>query len=206
MANRRAAQKLETRAQILQAAVDLFERDEDDEVTEVRLKDIAARAHVAIPSILYHFGSRIGLLRAVSAVLWDEVTSRLPQPGCPGGTAAAVASLLYPRADDGPATWALWRVGDEITWLEPSATEPYAGVFDRWICEHLECDGFAPEDAETLGRLIAPGLMMVNRRRLLNRAPADLADGFARSVDELLAAWSARQAPARAAQRARRTA
>jgi AcrR family transcriptional regulator len=206
MANRRAAQKLETRAQILQAAVDLFMRDEGDEVTEVRLKDIAVRAGVAIPSILYHFGSRIGLLRDVSTVLWEEVTGRLPQPGCAGGTTAAVAALLYPPADDGPAAWALWRVGDEITWLEPSATEPYAGVFDRWICEHLECDGFGPDDAEILGRLIAPGLMMVNRRRLLNRAPEELADGFARSVQELLAAWPAKELPARTLQRARRSA
>ena len=63
-----------TQAAIVDAALALYlEHDRIDP----SLDAVAERAGVAKATVLYHFESRIGLLRAVAARLYDEIVARL---------------------------------------------------------------------------------------------------------------------------------
>src|SRR5260221_2475575 len=168
--NMRAAQKEETRSRILAAGVALFEADHHG---EVKLKDIAAEAGVSIPTLLFHFGSRLQLLIAVGEELFAKAEHHGPEPGVEGGTLAAIERYLHPRRSR--AVRAVWRVGDEVAWLSPQTPEPYADGFRDRLPEHLLYDGFDQPDADILADLLAPGLMIGRRRMQVNHAPEQLA-------------------------------
>jgi AcrR family transcriptional regulator len=188
--NMRRAQKEETRARILDAAVTLFEAEHEG---EIKLKDIAAEAGVSIPTLLFHFGSRVQLLVAVGEQLVAKAQQHWPEPGLKGGTLEAIRRYLHPRL--GRTARAVWRVGDEITWLSPETTEPYAQRFRDRLSEHLVYDGFDRIDADIIANLLAPALMMVARRMQVNRASEQLARQFVESARLLIENWQAQGAP-----------
>lgn len=190
--NMRTAQKEETRSRILDAAVRLFEADHEG---EVKLKDIAAKAGVSIPTLLFHFGSRLQLLIAVGEELFAKADHHGPAPGIEGGTLAAIERYLHPRHSR--TVRAVWRVGDEVAWLSPHTTEPYANRFRDRLCAHLLHDGFDTPDAAILANLLAPAVMMVGRRMQVNRAPEQLARTFVESARLLLDNWQPQGAPRR---------
>jgi AcrR family transcriptional regulator len=183
----RLVQKQETRARILESAVELFESD----LEEVKLKDVAERAGVAIPTVLFHFGSRFQLLMAVAEVLLAEIQARFPAAGTVSGTEEAVEKVLHLQATS--ASRAVWRVGDEISWMVPGATEPTAERFRDWVHGHLLHDGYSGRDADRLADLIAPGLMMIMRRIRVNNAPEELAERELAAVRDVLARWPAKR-------------
>lgn len=195
--NMRTAQKEETRSRILSAAVTLFESDQPG---EIKLKDIAAEAEVSIPTLLFHFGSRLQLLIAVGEVLLEKSQHHGPEPGLKGGTVEAIQRYLHPRVRK--TSRAVWRVGDEITWLSPETTEPYAQSFRDRLCAHLLYDGFDKVDADLLADLLAPGLMMVARRMQVNRASEQLARRYVKAARLLIENWQVQGAPRRAPSRA----
>src|SRR5258706_1262709 len=117
--NMRRAQKEETRSRILAAAVALFEADHQG---EVKLKDIAAEAGVSIPTLLFHFGSRLQLLIAIGEELVARAEHHGPEPGLEGGTLEAIERYLHPRPSR--AVRAVWRAGDQVASLSPPATQP----------------------------------------------------------------------------------
>lgn len=188
--NMRRAQKEETRSRILDAAVALFESDHPG---EIKLKDIAAEADVSIPTLLFHFGSRLQLLIAVGEELVAKAQHHGPEPGLKGGTVEAIQRYLHPRVRR--TSRAVWRVGDEITWLSPETTEPYAQSFRDRLCAHLLCDGFDKVDADLLADLLAPGLMMVGRRMQVNQASEQLARRFVKAARLLIENWEPQGAP-----------
>ncbi|HEV7680313.1 MAG TPA: TetR/AcrR family transcriptional regulator [Candidatus Dormibacteraeota bacterium] len=188
--NMRTAQKEETRSRILAASVALFEADHQG---EVKLKDIAAEAGVSIPTLLFHFGSRLQLLTAVGEELFAKAEHHGPEPGVEGGTLAAIERYLHPRRSR--AVRAVWRVGDEVAWLSPQTTEPYAERFRDRLYAHLIYDGFDKRDADILADLLAPALMMVGRRMQVNQAPEELARRFVEAARLLIENWPAQGAP-----------
>ena len=190
--NMRLAQREETRSRILDGAIQLFEADSEG---EVKLKDIAAEAGVSIPTLLFHFGSRVQLLVAVGEELVAKAVRDWPEPGLEGGTVEAIQRYLHPRV--GKTARAVWRVGDEVTWLSPETTEPYAERFRNRLRAHLAGDGFDRVDADILADLLAPGVMMVSRRMGVNKAPERLARRFIKGVRLLLDNWHAQGAPRR---------
>jgi AcrR family transcriptional regulator len=188
--NMRTAQKEETRSRILDAGVALFEAEHEG---EVKLKDIAAEAGVSIPTLLFHFGSRLQLLIAIGEELVAKAEHHGPEPGVAGGTLAAIERYLHPRQSR--AVRAVWRVGDEVAWLSPQTTEPYAERFRDRLFEHLLHDGFDKPDADILADLLAPAVMMVGRRMQVNRAPEKLARRFVKATRLLIENWQVQGAP-----------
>jgi AcrR family transcriptional regulator len=81
-----------TRAAIVDAALALYL--EHDRI-EPSLDAVAERAGVAKATVLYHFESRVGLLRAVAARLYGEIVERLsPLDGYDSAAAWIRAYLL----------------------------------------------------------------------------------------------------------------
>jgi AcrR family transcriptional regulator len=183
--SQRLAQKEETRARILDSAVELFESDEG----EVLLKDVAEHAGVSIPTILFHYGSRFGLLQAVAEVLVAENTERWPDVASVRSTDEAMDTLLHLQRER--TSRSLWRVGDEISWLVPQASEPVAERFTGWLRDHLLRDGYPESEADRLADVLAPGLMMVIRRLRVNEASEALAERFLSGARDVLARWPA---------------
>lgn len=96
-----------TRAATVRAAVDAFV--EADGI-EVGLEEIAGRAGIAKSTILYHFGSRAALLRAVAVMLFQAQEAAVgPAVGDAGEW---VTGLL--RAQTAPTARLLHLVGDEL--------------------------------------------------------------------------------------------
>src|SRR5258708_3096047 len=188
--NMRTAQKEETRSRILDAGIALCEAEHEG---EVKLKDIAAEAGVSIPTLLFHFGSRLQLLIAVGEELFAKAEHHGPEPGLEGGTLAAIERYLHPRQSR--AVRVVWRVGDEVAWLSPQTTEPYAERFRDRLCAHLLYDGFDKPDADILADLLAPALMMVGRRMQVNHAPEQLARRFVAAARLLIENWRGQGGP-----------
>ena len=66
--------RTETQAAVVDAALELFLESDS---TDPSLDAVAERAGVAKSTVLYHFGSRLGLLQAVSDWLTAEMGARL---------------------------------------------------------------------------------------------------------------------------------
>src|SRR4029077_805945 len=111
----------EARRLILDSARELIARAGPD---GLRLQEIAAAAGISHPLILHHFGSRAGLVRALTqeaaAELRDRLVQSMTQPeyslgeqldqvfdAFRGGLAQRLAWLLVEDPDGGPANTAL---------------------------------------------------------------------------------------------------
>ena len=182
----RTEQKEETQALIVAAARELFE---EQHARDVRVKDIAERAGVAVGSVFFHHGSRAGLLGAVAGSAWDDLAARLPMPEDKCGLLAALEAFF--ATHDLPLARVLWRVGDELSWGQPDATEPASNALRQWIAGHLRAEGRPGRDAELLADLITPGMLFTGRRLVVNEAPEELAERFLASVRATLGHWPA---------------
>ena len=76
MLSRRERKKLETRARILRAALELFSEHGYD---EVRIEDIRDRADVANATFFAHFPTKASLISAFGVYLFSRVESRLSE-------------------------------------------------------------------------------------------------------------------------------
>jgi AcrR family transcriptional regulator len=88
--NLRVIQKEETRARILESAIELFLGSDTDDIT---IKDIAERAGISTPSVFFHFGTRVELLKAVGEELLRRAEAAMPQPGTVPGTFEALQNI-----------------------------------------------------------------------------------------------------------------
>jgi len=115
---RRRLDPAEAREAILKAAEDLLVRDGPD---GLRLTEIAARAGVSHPNVLYHFGSvaqlQAQLAERVVARLADDIAAAfLAENGDTMPIGLAVAEVFRVFGDGG--------YGRLIAWLTLSANEP----------------------------------------------------------------------------------
>jgi AcrR family transcriptional regulator len=116
----------------------------------LRLQDVAKRAGVSHPTILHHFGSREGLVRALNRQAFERLTQT-----------AITGSRTRDSSNDGVAvTFAAYREGlaERLVWLMQSADQPPWGRLD--LLENVVQDlhqlrrsfaqkGFEPDIADT---------------------------------------------------------
>ena len=116
----------------------------------LRLQDVAKRAGVSHPTILHHFGSREGLVRALNRQAFERLTH-----------SAINSSRSSDSSNDGVAvTFAAYRDGlaERMVWLMQSADQPPWGRLD--LLENVVQDlhqlrrsfaqkGFEPDIADT---------------------------------------------------------
>jgi AcrR family transcriptional regulator len=97
--NARAAAVEATRTALLGAALELHREQWADEIT---LDELAARAGTTVQTLLRHFGTRDGLLRATAEWASDRVDSERPEvaPGDARAAAAAVCAEYEAHGDD----------------------------------------------------------------------------------------------------------
>jgi AcrR family transcriptional regulator len=121
----------------------------------IRLQEIAADVGIAHPTILHHFGSREGLLRALDTrairALTEDIEAMIRSPAAPGSGVDLVERLAQTMDQQGLARliawWALRGGGAEA----PGDLDPAALVQDvsDLIAERLrETEGSAPNDSE----------------------------------------------------------
>jgi TetR/AcrR family transcriptional regulator, repressor for neighboring sulfatase len=115
----------------------------------IRLKDVAKQAGVSHPTILHHFGSREGLVRALNLRTLEDLRTAL------------VGGMNAGNGDDGIAlTFAAYRNGlaQRMVWLLQSPVQPPAGsltIFDGIVQALHEArlgfarPGHAPDLADT---------------------------------------------------------
>lgn len=101
--------RTETQQAIIDAALELFVEHDD---TDVSLDAVAERAGVAKSTVLYHFGSRLGLLGAVGEHLWREMGSRLAPFDQYEDAPAFLRALL--RDGRSPRVRIFHQVGDRL--------------------------------------------------------------------------------------------
>jgi AcrR family transcriptional regulator len=116
----------------------------------LRLQDVAKRAGVSHPTILHHFGSREGLVRALNRQAFERLTH-----------SAINSSRSSDSSNDGVAvTFGAYRDGlaERMVWLMQSADQPPWGRLD--LLENVVQDlhqlrrsfaqkGFEPDIADT---------------------------------------------------------
>lgn len=101
--------RTETQQAIVDAALALFVENDD---TDASLDAVAERAGVAKSTVLYHFGSRLGLLEAVGEQLWGEMGARLAPFDQYEDAQAFLRALL--RDGRSPRVRIFHQVGDRL--------------------------------------------------------------------------------------------
>ena len=126
----RAASVQGTRERILAAADDLFMEQWMDEVS---LRDIAARAGVALQTVVRHFGTREGLLEAIADQLRGPA-ERLRFAAPVGDIPAAVSMLVSLYEDRAPRMLRTLAQEDRIPALRP-LIQRARDTHHQWIAE-----------------------------------------------------------------------
>ena len=147
-----------TRTAVIDAALAVFGRDG---TLDAPLEQIANEAGVAKGTLLYHFGSRLGLLRAVAVRLIARLEATITAEGADdlGGWIRAVLA-----AQQGPSGRVLYAIGDELA-LAGALAESDPGPY---LLERLE--GLGAADPE----LVAAAMLQFGRQ---------LAHGSSTTVD-----------------------
>jgi AcrR family transcriptional regulator len=155
----RSRQKAETRRRLLEAATEVFI---ETSPMVASLDTIAARAGVARPTLLFHFGSRVELMDQVGQYHLERyrAAGREFEPG-------ALRPFLeaYLRAQRSRRVRLVWQLGDLLYPDHPDG--PNAGYWD--LVAEIEGRlvggaGVDPAQARQRARVLAPALMMVARR------------------------------------------
>jgi AcrR family transcriptional regulator len=181
----RAAQKEQTRERVLLAALELLAASR---TLDVRLEDVATQAKVAKGTVLFHFGSRNGLLHELVQRLYDEVVkdiAELAGPRGPGGTMAFIRANLHVHRR--PKLELLWRLGDVLSHENPDSTGSSLAAVYVELEARLLAEGLPPDAAETLAVLIAPALLMTARQVAVHLARALTVDRFIAAVESTVA-------------------
>jgi AcrR family transcriptional regulator len=160
----------------------------------LRLHEVAAAAGVSHPLILHHFGSRAGLVRALTREATEELKNRL---------VAAMTGPDYAIEAQLERVFEAFRsgLGQRLAWLAtvPAAGEPGDGaMIQREIADHLHArrlalapPGTVParEDTQFLVHLIAIAALGDAIYGAQFRRGAGLAEG--RETDRRFRAWLA---------------
>jgi AcrR family transcriptional regulator len=170
----------------------------------LRLHDIAAAAGVSHPLILHHFGSRAGLVRALTrsaaAELRDKLIAAMTEPE---HSIEAQLERVYDAFRNG--------LGQRLAWLatvDPEGDESSSLMIQREIADHLHARRVAAaapgtpivlEDSQFVAHLIATAALGDAIYGAQFRRSAGLADGP--GTDARFRAWfaaliRARMAPA----------
>jgi AcrR family transcriptional regulator len=144
----------ETRHEILRAAADAFA---EAGFVGATTRLVATRAGVNVATLHYHFGSKVGLYRAVLASV-----DRGPLPVLPEGsgveTVTRLVEALFARGAERP-TLARLSLLDALAGPPRSGAEEGTGDRVRWAAQalrpHLKAsNGLPPPDAESVARSI----------------------------------------------------
>jgi AcrR family transcriptional regulator len=171
--SRREVQKAETRRRLLEAATEVFV--EQGPMT-ASLEEIAARAGVSRPTLIFHFGTRADLMDAVAGFQLESFRDWgkgfRPQEFRP-----YVEAFLRAQAD--PVVRLVWTLG---TLVHPGGVThghpdlPNRSYQERFgqLEERVACSaGVSPEEAHRRVVLIAPALLMTAQRAAQDLATED---------------------------------
>jgi AcrR family transcriptional regulator len=126
--NVRAERAADTRARILAAAESLFMERWLDEMS---LRDVAARAGVALQTVVRHFGTRDALMHAMSQGVQERAEQqRFTAPA--GDVAGAVATLVALMEEAGPRVLRALAQEDRIVGLR-TAMDHGRATHRRWV-------------------------------------------------------------------------
>lgn len=141
---------------------------------DVGLEEIATAAGVAKSTVLYHFGSRAGLLRALLRELSDEQLRSLSSAGAPGTVTWVTALVRNQGTDDGRL---LFRLGDELV---------SSGQLDEADPRPVLTAVFETRIVEGDARLVTAAVLELCRQRvhdhLDDETAAELVEGLYRGV------------------------
>jgi AcrR family transcriptional regulator len=124
----RAQRAADTRVRILDAAQSLFMECWLDEIS---LRDVAARADVALQTVVRHFGTRDGLLDAMSKQL-QERAERLRFTAPAGDVASAVVTIVALMEEAGPRVLRALAQEDRVGGLR-TAMDRGRATHRRWV-------------------------------------------------------------------------
>lgn len=162
--NQRVLQKQETRRRLLKAATEVFI---EQGPTTASLEEVASRAGVSRPTLIFHFGSRVELMDAVAGYNLERYRDRGSEYR-PGEFRPFVEAFL--DAQDDPVVRLVWMLGslvhpDGMTHEQAEANN--ASYWQRFtVLEDRIADeaGVSREEAHWRAVLIAPALLAVARR------------------------------------------
>ena len=160
----------------------------------LRLQDIAAAAGITHPLILHHFGSRAGLVRALTREAVAELRDKL---------IAAMTQRDYSIEEQLDRVFDAFRngLGQRLAWLatvDPDGDQSGSTMIQREIAEHLHARRIAAAppgatvawaDSQFLVHLIATAALGDAIYGAQLRRSAGLADG--RETDSRFRAWLA---------------
>jgi AcrR family transcriptional regulator len=155
------------RERLLDAAVEYVAEHGIGDLTLRRLADALGTSH---RMLIYHFGSRTGLLVAVAQEVEERQRRAMAELGGePGATPEDVARSLWRRLTD-PALWPLERSFFELYGRalhgSPDAAPFLEGIVENWIgpASHLAVANGVPADearaAARLGLAVVRGLLL----------------------------------------------
>lgn len=162
--NQRELQKAETRRKLLDAATEVF--IEQGPIT-ANLEEIAARAGVSRPTLIFHFGTRSELMDAVAAYHLENISDWGHQYR-PGEFRPFIEMFL--RSQDDPVIRLLWTLGTLVHPGGSRHTQPdlpnksYWQRFAQLEQRIVRSAGVSEEEAHRRAVLIAPGLLAVAQR------------------------------------------
>lgn len=145
------------RERLLGAAIELAAQDG---IRDVSLRQIAAVLGTSHRMLIYHFGSKDGLLAAISAAVEQQQRDALARlSDDPSVTPVEAASRMWERFAD-PAVWPLERLFFDLYAQALHGSEALAGFLDAalepWfapIVEAQTASGMPAEAARALARL-----------------------------------------------------
>jgi len=181
----RAAARERTRRQIMRAAV---ERLADQRYDDVTLAAVADAAGVTVQTVLNHFGSKEGMVRAAAAFFADEVPD-LRGIVEPGDIRGAVAALLRQYEVMGDGNWRLAADADRHAVLH-ELVEGGRAAHRAWLETTFAplLPPAGPEREDTLAALYAITDVGTWRllRRDLGRTAAQTEGALVRLIQSLL--------------------
>jgi AcrR family transcriptional regulator len=181
-ANQREQQKAETRRRLVEAATEVFL---DSPPTTASLEEIAARGGVRRQTLLYHFGNRDGLMRAVVDHHLAAFRAQLRTFG--GDLPSRLRAYLDAHKDP------LVRLVRHLDVVAPDAPDsPFQGLWYPIIAndfeEQLLRAGVAPADARKRAPVLTLALLHMADRVATDRATdAEIEDFVTNAADIALA-------------------
>ena len=125
----------------------------------LRIKDVAQRAGMAHPNVLHHFGSREGLLRALTVRTTERVTSRVlnamaeAMRSTPDDRIATLTKVLDAVYEGDQGRLLAWLIiSGRVEGLEQPDLEPLVEITHAWRTAAI-----GPADVDDTRRLILLG-------------------------------------------------
>ena len=191
----------QARDRLLAAAVD---RALDTGIADLSLRQLAAAIGTSHRMLIYHFGSREGLLAAVTKAVEEQQRAALVGPG---STTAHGARLAWQRLSD-PSLWPQERLFFELyTYAlrgRPGTEGFLDGIVESWVAPVAAALVEAGADEQTARADARLGVAVVRGLLLDLLATGDRA-GVDEAYERVLARVPATDAPARRSSSGRRS-